>query len=130
MAIALIATLGYLVLSGKGPAMLAAHYLALKSDGQVFTLYDTGSMEPSLTAKDVLVFEPRLMTDVRVGDVVAYELEPKYQAVSGGIKFIVHRVVEKKDDHLVTKGDANGYADPWTVAEHQIVGVMTSSIRF
>ena len=72
----------------------------------------TGSMEPGISAGDVVVTTAEPAADVEVGDVITYQIPIEDHRVE------THRVVEvlHRDGAIAirTKGDANDNADPWT----------------
>lgn len=80
------------------------------------TLISGYSMNPTLTAGDIVITRDVSATEVQVGDIVRF---------SHGAEFIVHRVVqiEISDGQVffVTQGDANNVADPPVIGE-QIKG--------
>lgn len=87
----------------------------------------TGSMEPTLPPGTLLVVRPVDTADVRVGDVVTYQIE------SGRPEVISHRVVEVASSSdgsttFVTKGDANGSADEAPVRPEQVRGELWYSV--
>jgi len=63
----------------------------------------SSSMEPVLKKGDIVIWIPASMDDVKEGDIVVY------RSIYGHI--VIHRVVEKRDGGLITKGDANNYTD-------------------
>ncbi len=63
----------------------------------------SSSMEPLLKKGDIVIWVPASMDEVEEGDIVVY------RSIYGNI--IIHRVVEKRGDALITKGDANNYTD-------------------
>lgn len=63
----------------------------------------SSSMQPSLQKGDIVPWVPCELKDVKEGDVVVY------RNIYGNL--IIHRVVEIKDNGLITKGDANEYTD-------------------
>lgn len=71
----------------------------------------TGSMRPTLPEGSIVFITPLAPGDLRVGDVVMYQIPVDDRRV------VAHRVVEILDggNHPVirTKGDANAEADPW-----------------
>lgn len=72
----------------------------------------TGSMEPGIMPGDVVVTAPRPAADIKVGDVISYQIPIEDHRVE------THRVTEvihEKDGSLAirTKGDANDNVDPW-----------------
>ncbi|WP_396640964.1 signal peptidase I [Microbacterium sp.] len=85
------------------------------------------SMEPAIPLGSLVVVQPREFNDVRVGDVVTYQLE------SGEATVATHRVVGEGlvgdgERVLVTQGDANDTADLEPVREPQLRGVLVYSI--
>jgi signal peptidase I len=75
-------------------------------------LYGT-SMEPKYSAGDLVLVRP--VSEVRVGDVVAYE-----NAELG--RTVLHRVVAKNGERLQFKGDNNEYLDLPRPTEVDVVG--------
>jgi len=87
----------------------------------------TQSMEPTLPPGTLLVVEPTPLEDIRIGDVVTYQI------VSGQPDVISHRVVavESSSDGartFVLKGDNNAEPDPSPVTAAQVRGVVWYSI--
>ena len=72
----------------------------------------SNSMEPSFRAGDVIVLTPEPLRDVRKGHVLAYAVPV------GDHHVVTHRVVRVAEPGerpvIVTKGDANEQADPWS----------------
>ena len=60
----------------------------------------SGSMEPTLGINDVIFV--REMDSYEVGDIVVYQ---------SGQTLIVHRIIAKDGENLITQGDANNTAD-------------------
>lgn len=79
----------------------------------------SGSMEPILSIDD-LVFTKKT-EEIKVGDIVAFYDE------NG--KRVMHRVVEMKDDNIITKGDANNTLDK-SITKNQIEGVYVGKIKY
>lgn len=76
----------------------------------------TGSMEPNIHANSlVMVNNNANYDDIEVGDVIIYERQ------SDDI-MIIHRVIEKTDNGLYTKGDANAIADGICITPDIFVG--------
>ncbi len=71
----------------------------------------TGSMEPAISANDMIVTQKK--TAYEVGDIIMFE--------SGNI-LVTHRIAEKTEDSFITKGDANNVEDASPVKAEQIVG--------
>ena len=60
----------------------------------------TGSMEDGIHAGDYILIARK--KDYQVGDVVTYKKEDY---------FVTHRIIEKNDNKMITKGDANNAVD-------------------
>ena len=86
----------------------------------------TQSMEPGLPPGTLVVIRPTPVDDIRVGDVVTYQIR------SGESAVVSHRVTAKTytDGELtfVTKGDNNDAVDPEPVREVQIRGTLWYSL--
>jgi len=79
----------------------------------------TGSMEPAYPAGTLVIDKPIDPAEVRIGDVITYQL------ASGQDLFVTHRVVSVSrstngDISFITKGDANSDPDPAAVTESQL----------
>lgn len=74
----------------------------------------SGSMVPTFRPGDIVVVRPEPMRELRVGQVITY------QVPVGARQVETHRVIRilrgRGTDHPViqTQGDANGAPDPWT----------------
>lgn len=88
----------------------------------------TGSMSPGLPPGTLVVVRPTPLHDIRIGDVITYQLE------SGQPTLVTHRVVARVTDsatdevRFVTQGDANDVRDPATVRPVQIRGTVWYAI--
>lgn len=87
----------------------------------------TQSMEPSLPPGTLLVVRPVPVDDIRIGDVVTYQI------TSGQPAVVSHRVVgvttsSTGERTFVLKGDANDLADGAPVTAPQIRGVLWYSL--
>ncbi|WP_028051234.1 signal peptidase I [Cellulomonas sp. URHD0024] len=88
----------------------------------------TGSMRPTMPPGTLVVSRPTPATDVRIGDVVTYQVR------SGEPAVVTHRVVgtgwaANGDLVLVTKGDANAVTDA-PVRAAQIRGVVAYHVPY
>ncbi len=77
------------------------------------------SMEPRINQGDVVLVGPVNPGDVKVGDIVMYQMSNKER--------VLHRVVEitTGDDgsrEFVFKGDNNNVRDPFAVRDSQLIG--------
>lgn len=89
----------------------------------------TSSMEPGLPPGTLVVMKPTPVEDVRIGDVLTYQI------TSGEPAVVSHRVTSKSTDTLgkttfTTKGDNNDAADPLPVMEVQVKGTVWYSIPY
>ncbi|WIB76680.1 signal peptidase I [Curtobacterium sp. MCPF17_002] len=87
----------------------------------------TQSMDPTLPPGTLLVVRPTRVQDIRIGDVVTYQIESGQPAV------ISHRVVSVASSSdgtrtFVLKGDNNALADSSPVTAAQIRGVVWYSL--
>lgn len=102
--------------------------LPLSVGGSPLTVL-TSSMEPKLPPGTLVVVRPAAIDDIRVGEVVTYQLR------SGEPELVTHRVVERIVDTdgattLVTKGDNNAAPDPAPVRAVQIRGTVWYAIPY
>ncbi|WP_219732637.1 signal peptidase I [Leifsonia shinshuensis] len=86
----------------------------------------TSSMEPTLPPGTLVVVKPKAVHDIRVGDVMTYQIR------SGDPEVISHRVVGITSSTtngltFTTKGDNNAEADP-PVVPAQVRGVVWYSV--
>lgn len=81
------------------------------------TIIITGSMEPVVKVNSIVVLEPVLYDDIEIGDIIRYNSNMGYS--------ILHRVIEKTDSYLITKGDANSVPDSLPVLPEQVTGRVT-----
>lgn len=93
------------ILAAIGAAVLAGAVL-IRVDHLTFQPVLSGSMRPGIQPGDLAVLRPGPVSQLRVGEVIAY-LPP------GHTLPVMHRVVSIDAGGLVTKGDANNVADPW-----------------
>lgn len=87
----------------------------------------TGSMRPVLEQGHLIAVRPTPIADIRIGDVVTYQVH------SGEPEVVTHRVVAVGVDGtgerlLTTQGDANNVADAEPVREVQVRGVLVYAI--
>ncbi|MCR2827893.1 signal peptidase I [Microbacterium sp. zg.Y909] len=86
----------------------------------------TQSMEPGLPPGTLVVIKPTPVDDIRVGDVITYQIR------SGDPAVVSHRVVSKTyaggEVTFMTKGDNNSAADPDPVQPAQIRGTLWYSL--
>ncbi len=107
---------------------LAAVVIAIPAlvGGSALTVL-TQSMEPGFPPGTLVVIKPTPVSDIRVGDVLTYQIK------SGEAAVVSHRVVSKSvgsdgQTSFTTKGDNNDVADPNVVREVQIQGTLWYSV--
>jgi signal peptidase len=113
--VALVAGLGAITL--VVPAAVGATPLAVL----------TPSMEPTLPVGTLVVVKPTPANEIRLGDVITYQIKPGEPAV------VTHRVVEVRsistgDIEFLTKGDNNDATDPTVVTAPQLKGKVWYSV--
>ena len=84
---------------------------ALHSDYPMASI-TSGSMWPALKKGDLVFIKGTGKEDINIGDIIVYRNERG---------FTIHRVIEKNDETVVTKGDANNVADSPVIYE-DIIG--------
>jgi len=86
----------------------------------------SGSMEPELKVGGVVVTRPVEPEEIRAGDIITF-----YSPLSE--RLTSHRVVAVEQTsafHFLTKGDANGDADPALVPAQNVVGKVCLHIPY
>lgn len=79
----------------------------------------SGSMEPVFQTGSVVLVDRKANEDVSVGDTIAFKV---------GSAYVTHRIIEKRENGYITKGDANSSADPWLIGEKEVKGKVVLSI--
>jgi signal peptidase I len=106
-------------------AIIKAKQLAESVGGKAARVASTGSMAPTITAGDIIVYKPAKVADVSVGDIVvvdqAMDDQPMYVR-----SLFTHRVYAKRANmgFLFTKGDHNRDVDNWTNTDANLKGVV------
>lgn len=77
----------------------------------------SGSMEPTLTVGGLLYYERIDIDEFKKGDILVFETKEH---------IISHRIIDRKDDGFITKGDANTSIDSRIVNQNQILGKGTN----
>lgn len=89
----------------------------------------TSSMEPGLPPGTLLVVQPVEPEDIRIGDVVTYQLH------SGEATVVTHRVISISktaggEFSLILQGDNNSQPDPDPIREVQVQGRLWYSVPY
>ena len=87
----------------------------------------TPSMEPTLPVGTLVVVKPTPVQEIRLGDIITYQIKPGEPAV------VTHRVVEVRsistgDIEFLTKGDNNNATDSTAVTAPQLKGKVWYSV--
>jgi hypothetical protein len=95
---------------------LTAHQLAHAVQGRVVAVANTGSMEPAISAKDLLVVKPfgtndLSANDITVGDVVVFRTPTSALQYAHVGLLTCHRMIGRKGNYIHTKGDNRVKAD-------------------
>jgi signal peptidase len=113
------AVLAWTVAITMGLLIIALVLLPRVVGAQPFTVL-TGSMRPSMPPGTMVIVRPVEFTDLRVGDVVTYQIE------SGKPSVVTHRIISiditDNGARLRTQGDANPSADVNLVRPEQVRG--------
>lgn len=72
----------------------------------------SGSMEPKISIGDVVIIDTKV-SDYRVKDIVTFK------DINGS--FVTHRIIEIKDNEIITQGDANNTIDD-SITKEQLIG--------
>lgn len=87
----------------------------------------TGSMYPTISPGSVVISTPT--SEFKVGDIITYrEINEKTGLATG--RAITHRIIAKKDNYFITKGDANENPDALFVSKGQILGKINFIIPY
>lgn len=93
--------------------------LLTKVFGFATLIVSSGSMETELSVGDVIIIKQ--CENYEVGDVVTYDVENEY--------LVTHRIIEKKEDGFVTKGDNNNFEDAEIIRKENIEGKVICKSR-
>ena len=73
----------------------------IKIFGFAFLIVTTGSMSPQINPGELIIIKE--YTNYQVGDIVTYKVDDEH--------LITHRIIEKQDNQIITKGDFNNIVD-------------------
>lgn len=77
----------------------------------------TGSMEPTIKIDDIILI--RLNSDIQENDIITYKSKNE---------FITHRLIQKNDDSLITKGDNNNSEDD-PIKKEDVIGKVVFTVK-
>jgi signal peptidase I len=110
--------LSYFFSTNVRAALWASGLMTAVPDTWVVRLLPTGSMEPTLTDQDWLVFQHIPFSHVQMGDIISF------RCPIDGVP-VTHRVVRRlADGRVVTRGDNNPDADPWVIGPENYRGLL------
>lgn len=82
----------------------------------------SGSMSPTFDTGSVVAVKPVRFEDIKKGDIITFK------DVDG--KTVTHRVLEKQNLNLITKGDANDSKDSQQVTSDRVIGIVNYSVPY
>jgi signal peptidase I len=110
--------LSYFCSSNVRAALWASGMMTTVPDTWVVRLLPTGSMEPTLTDQDWLVFRHLPFSQVQAGDIISF------RCPIDGVP-VTHRVIRRlADGRLMTRGDNNPDVDPWIIGPENYRGML------
>jgi signal peptidase len=92
-----------------------------------FMMVSGTSMEPTITASDIVVVNAVDSASPELGDIISY---CHYLECGDEPVVITHRIVGFSNDGYRTKGDAYDVADSYVVKPEDIVGIMRLKIPY
>ncbi len=98
--------------------------------GTSFAVVQTNSMEPEIMTGDLIVFKKIDFSEIEVSDNIVFRADENFRDGNGNSMSgltIVHKVVEKTQDGLVTRGVHNLKDDGGFRTEDEIYGVCISN---
>lgn len=81
----------------------------------------TGSMEPTLRTNGVAIVKKTSFKDIKEKDILMYKIDGK---------MITHRVIEKTNKFIVTKGDNNKDRDAYKIGPENTRAVVVARLNF
>ena len=86
--------------------------------GYKATVVVSESMKPALKVGTLAISKSVKYDEIQTGDIIIYE----HCGENGLNVIVIHRVFEKFDTHIKTKGDNNQDVDVWDVNPEKIIG--------
>jgi signal peptidase I len=113
-------------------AIILTGFLAVRGTMPFMPVFGT-SMEPVLHAGNLILIESKEAKDVKVGDVIVYNVPAAIRDFYNYPPIVAHRVIEVRETEFGTawrtKGDNSG-EDPFTVRTNDLRGTVSSQIPF
>lgn len=86
----------------------------------------SNSMAPTIKAGDYIIIKKVPESELKVSDIITfYSSDP---VLSGAPN--THRIININDKHIITKGDANPYADSYPVSFDKVIGKYQNKLSF
>ncbi len=112
--------------------MLICNVIAVRREkpvsyfGYSYSYVPTASMEPTIKAGDSIIFQKTSYEKLKVGDIIVYKSK------AGDTKglYIVHRIVEEREDGFILKGDNNQEVDSELVTKDMVIGKYKKTFNF
>ncbi len=130
--------LRYVALASILVTLIIMNYAAtvfpyLRSLGGRIMVVVSGSMSPFLNVGDIVVLRSASPEDIKVGDLIAFNVASRLQQQYNYPPIVTHRVVNiiqmGSELYFQTKGDATN-ADPFTVPATDVLGVYAWKMPF
>lgn len=110
--------LGFLTSTDVRASLWASAFITTTPDTWVARLLPTGSMAPTLTEHDWLIFQRLPFGQVHPGAIISFRCPLDGEPVT-------HRVAARlPDGRFLTRGDANPGPDPWVVGPEHYRGML------
>jgi signal peptidase I len=106
-------------------------FLSLRGTMPIMAIFGS-SMEPALNSGDLMIIKPVLASEVKVGDIIVYNVPPLIRERYSYPLVIAHRVIKVSTEPgttFRTKGD-NASEDPFTVMPSEIRGKVSKQIPY
>ena len=113
-------------------AVCLTGFMAVRGTMPFMPVFGT-SMEPVLHAGNLIIIQGKAPADVKVGDIIVYNVPKAIQDYYNYPPVVAHRVTEVRDTEFGiawrTKGD-NAGEDPFTVRANDLRGTVSNQIPF
>jgi signal peptidase I len=113
-------------------AIILVGFLAVRGTMPFMPVFGT-SMEPELHAGNLILIQDKEAEEVKVGDVIVYNVPAAIRDFYNYPPIVAHRVIEVRDTEYGiawrTKGDNSG-EDPFTVRTQDLRGTVSHQIPF
>ncbi len=86
----------------------------------------SGSMEPSVSVSDFVMYQKQAPSAYVPGDIVVY----RHRMGDNEEISVIHRIFSREGDVIRTKGDANAAPDFWEISPEEISGRMVLRIPY